>query len=130
VDNVKTFEERKLLTEEELSALMEAAEGLKDGVPCTACRYCVKSCPMGLDIPFLLELYNSSRIAEALTIGMRVQGLPEDKQPTACIGCGACAQNCPQNIDIPGELANFSEKLKSFPDWVELCRKREAARKK
>ena len=130
VDNVKTFEERKLLTEEELSALMEAAEGLKDGVPCTACRYCVKSCPMGLDIPFLLELYNSSRIAEALTIGMRVQGLPEDKQPTACIGCGACAKNCPQNIDIPGELANFSEKLKSFPDWVELCREREAARKK
>ena len=130
VDNVKTFETRIPLTEEELSALMETAEGLKEGVPCTACRYCVKSCPMGLDIPFLLELSNSARIAEALTVVMRVQGLPEEKQPTACIGCGACAQNCPQKIDIPGELAAFSERMKSFPDWEALCRKREEQRKK
>ena len=129
-DNVRTFGERKPLTEEERSVLLETAEGLKEGVPCTACRYCVKSCPMGLDIPHLLELSNSARIAEALTVVMRVQGLPEDKQPTACIACGACAKNCPQKIDIPGELAAFSERMKGFPDWAELCRKREAARKK
>jgi len=129
VDNVKTFEERKLLNGEEESVLMEVAETLKDGVPCTACRYCCKSCPMGLDIPMFLEMYNSARITPALTIGMRIQGLPEDKQPSACIGCGACAKNCPQKIDIPAELANFVEKLKEFPDWVEVCRKREATRK-
>ena len=84
---------------------------------------------MGLDIPMFLEMYNSARITPALTIGMRIQGLPEDKQPSACIGCGACAKNCPQKIDIPAELANFVEKLKEFPDWVEVCRKREATRK-
>ena len=27
-------------------------------LPCTACRYCTEKCPMGLDIPMLIDLYN------------------------------------------------------------------------
>jgi predicted aldo/keto reductase-like oxidoreductase len=126
MDNVKTFEERKLLSAEEEAVLLEAAEGLKDGVPCTACRYCCKSCPMGLDIPMFLEMYNSARITPALTIGMRIQGLPADKQPSACIACGACRKNCPQKIDIPGALADFSARLEKMPKWVDVCRERAA----
>ena len=39
-DNMKTFEVQNPLSAEETNALLAIAEGMKDSVPCTACRYC------------------------------------------------------------------------------------------
>ena len=103
-DNVKTFTEPDPLSEEELNALMEIAEGLKKGVPCTACRYCCKGCPMELDIPYLLECYNSFKFEASAVNSMRLDGLDEDKLPSACIACGQCSHACPQGIDVPAVL--------------------------
>ncbi len=126
-DNVKYFTERKPLTEAENAALMEIAEGMKDSVPCTACRYCVDGCPMGLDIPEFLAMYNEFRVAKSLNVSQKVEFMPEDKKPTACISCGACLHSCPQNIDIPACLAHFSEMLASMPSWRQISKEREAA---
>ena len=41
-DNVKTFSEGKTLSEDEVRLLFDIAEGMKNSIPCTACRYC---CP-------------------------------------------------------------------------------------
>ena len=130
VDNVKTFEAPKPLTAEENALLMDVAEQLKNAVPCTACRYCCDGCPMGLDIPALLAIYNDLKVTPTFLLGMRVEALPPEKRPDACIGCGACMSICPQNIHIPEALADMAEILKGLPSWEAICREREAAAKK
>lgn len=130
VDNVKTFSEDKPLTAEETALLLDIAEGMKDSIPCTACRYCCDGCPAGLDIPGLISTYNEIRFSPAVNVAMRIEFMPEDKKPTACINCGQCTQMCPQNIDVPGALKDFAEKLSKLPSWAEICRQREAAANK
>ena len=59
-ENIATFEEEKPLTEKELETLWGIVDELmgENTVPCTACNYCEGHCPIGLDIPRLLALYN------------------------------------------------------------------------
>lgn len=128
-DNIKTFEERKPLSETETALLFEIAEGLKNSIPCTACRYCVEGCPKGLDIPMLLATYNEIRFSPNLTVKMRLDALAADKQPDACIKCGKCAKICPQKIDIPTQLHAFADALSKMPSWEEMCRQRDAVQK-
>lgn len=126
-DNVKTFSERKPLTEEERNALYAIADGMKNSVPCTGCRYCTKGCPKQLNIPLLLSIYNDYKFAPSINHNMRVQMMPEAEQPGSCIGCGKCIQICPQNIQIPEILKGFHEEIWSGLNWREVCKKREAA---
>ena len=126
-DNVNTFADFKPLTQEETEVLLKIAESMKDSVPCTACRYCCKGCPMGLDIPMLIGIYNEIRIIPTVNAVMRIEGLPKDKQPSACIGCGKCMQICPQNINIPAVMKDLNERMQKIPSWEEICRQRAAA---
>ena len=127
VDNVATFEAPAPLSEAERAMLFDIAEGMKNSVPCTACRYCCDGCPAGLDIPLLLSAYNEIRFSPTSNVKMRVEAIPEEKQPASCIGCGACAAVCPQSIDIPGAMTDFVRILGTIPSWAEICREREAA---
>ena len=127
IDNVATFAQPKPMTQEQVSLILEVAEELKDAVPCTACRYCCDGCPMELDIPFLLSVYNDIRFAPVTNTAMRIDSLPANKRPTACVACGRCAQICPQKIDIPNALYDFSLRLEKITPWAEICRQREAA---
>ena len=54
-DNLRTFREENPLSDEERSVLLDIAENLKKGVPCTACRYCCDGCPMELDSASVLQ---------------------------------------------------------------------------
>ncbi len=133
LENMTYFEENKGISEEDCAMLLEKAEAMKDSIPCTACRYCVEGCPMGLDIPELIKQYNEMRVMPTMNIGMNIDGLPEDKRPSACIACGKCSRSCPQNIDIPKAMRDFTTELEKFPHWVDICRERaeaEAAKKK
>lgn len=129
-DNVKTFSEGKPLSEDEVEMLFDIAEGMKNSIPCTACRYCCDGCPQGLDIPSLLAVYNEVRFAPSVTAVLGIQSLPEEKLPSACIGCGKCAQICPQSIDIPQAMKDFALAYSKIPSWAEICRQREEAAKK
>ena len=124
-DNVRTFSEGEPLDGKEWNMMLEIAETLKKGVPCTACRYCLAGCPMKLDIPMLLAGYNDLKFASALTVKMQMDGTPEEKWPDKCVGCGACAAVCPQHIDIPETLREYNEMLRTGPTWADLCRQRE-----
>lgn len=110
-ENVNTFSDGKFLTEEETGVLLEVAEKLKDAVPCTACRYCCDGCPMGLNIPHLISLYNEFKLGGNATVNNQIKALPEDQLPSNCIGCGQCANACPQNIDVPSVLSDFAQRL-------------------
>ena len=127
VDNIATFEESRPLSPAEGELILKIAEELKGSVPCTGCRYCVAGCPMGLDIPFLLSVYNDLRYAPVVNTTLRIEALPESKKPDVCVGCGKCAKICPQNIDIPGALADFTKILAKIPAWEDVCRERAAA---
>ncbi len=129
-DNLATFAERKPLTETERDTLLGLAEGMKNSIPCTACRYCTPHCPMGLDIPMMLATYNDLRFAATTNSAMRIEFLPPEKKPDACIGCGACAAICPQKIDIPGALKGLCETMKQIPSWAKICKEREEAAKR
>jgi len=126
-DNIKTFSQRRDLSPQETALLFDIAEGMKNAVPCTACRYCCDGCPAGLDIPRLLALYNDLRFAPSLTIGMRIQSIPASGQPSACIGCGQCTAICPQKIDIPAALRDFAQQVSKLPLWEDVCRQRAQA---
>ncbi len=123
-DNLNTFASYEPLSPEERQTLLEIAEGMKKGVPCTGCRYCCAGCPMELDIPFLLECYNDYRYAESLTASQRLDGLAEDKKPASCIACGQCRHACPQGIDVPAALAELSQMYANGPKWAEVSKGR------
>ena len=114
-ENIATFEEDRPLNREEMDTLLGIADEMvkKNVLPCTACHYCVSHCPQGLDIPWLLELYNEHCFTKGGFIAsMALSSLPEDKKPSACVGCRSCEAVCPQQIRISEAMADFTEKMK------------------
>lgn len=124
-ENLETFREERKLSEDEKKLLTDVAEGMKDSVPCTACRYCCGDCPRELDIPMLLSVYNDAKIIPSFNTVMVVEALPDDKKPAACIACGKCVKVCPQNIDIPAAMKDFAQIYDKIPRWEEISRQRE-----
>lgn len=97
-----------VLTERERQVLEQVCRYMRENVPipCSKCGYCLKSCPVGIKIPVVFDLYNKHLLVNrkhtlqpALYRGM----LPSEKA-SACIRCGACKKHCPQSIDIPAWL--------------------------
>ena len=123
-DNLKTFCHFERLSETEQALLADIARSMMDIVPCTACRYCCDGCPMQLDIPYLLKIYNDAKFSPTVMNGMLINALPKEAQPAACIGCGACAQVCPQHIDIPAALADLTKIIAEGPDWAKVSAER------
>ena len=112
--NLRTFAEDKPLSEAEMKTLMDVAASMlsRGTVPCTACHYCVSHCPMSLDIPYLISLYNEHAYTGGGFIApMALSALPADKLPSACLHCRSCEQVCPQQIRISEVMEDFSNKL-------------------
>lgn len=112
--NIATYETEYALNESEINTLFDVAKAMtsKDTLPCTACRYCTTHCPMGLDIPSLIELYNEHKFSGGGFLApMAIGALDDDKKPSACLGCRSCEAVCPQNIKISEMMSDFAEKL-------------------
>ncbi len=109
-DNLKTFAEDDGLSEADQAVLRQAAELFRSEiiVPCTACRYCTEGCPMQINIPEYLRVYNAWKTDgnDGLEAYSKVQSEGTADQ---CIQCGACAGICPQSIEIPGLLKELAE---------------------
>lgn len=113
-ENISIHSEDKKLNGEELAALKEITKEILDSlIPCTACGYCKEYCPQGLNIPYLLNLYNEHIVTNGGLISrVYMSRLPEDKRPSACLGCQACEGVCPQRIEISKHFATYAEQLK------------------
>ena len=79
---------------------------------------------MELNIPYLLECYNDYKYAASTTASVRLDGLDEDKRPSACIQCGQCSHACPQGIDVPAALAELAELYANGPHWADEAKPR------
>lgn len=114
-ENIKTYEKKNPLSSDEMKGLLDVVKAMtsKTTLPCTACRYCTTYCPMKLDIPSLIELYNEYVfLGESYLAPMVIESLPENKRPSACLGCHACEAVCPQNIKISKMMKDFNSRLK------------------
>ena len=112
--NLKTFAEDRKLNETEMKAIENLAERMLsvNTVPCTACHYCVTHCPMGLDIPHLISLYNEHVYTGGGFIApMALSALDDDKKPQACLHCRSCEAVCPQQIRISEIMSDFAERI-------------------
>ncbi len=114
-ENIATFETDAPLDENEWAVLTGIADDMlsKKTLPCTGCRYCTDYCPMELDIPLLISLYNEQTVSGGGFIApMVLRSLPEEKWPTACLGCRSCEQVCPQGIKISEAMSDFGSRVK------------------
>ena len=113
-ENISILADDKPLNAEELAALQAMVDARVQGniQPCTKCHYCAPHCPLGIDIPWMLELFNEHKFSGGGFIApMALAAVEDGKKPGDCIACGSCAAVCPQQIDIPGALAEFAELL-------------------
>ena len=104
-----------VLTQRERQVLEQVCSYMRKNVPipCSKCGYCLKSCPVGVKIPVVFDIFNKHLLVDrkhtlqpALYRGM----LPSEKA-SACIQCGACKKHCPQSIDIPAWLEKVAAEL-------------------
>jgi len=109
VENVEIFNKVEPLTESDKETLEKVVDSMGDFIPCTGCNYCVDDCPVQLDIPRLIELYNEAAVEFSWLVGGALRGLGEGKGPDACVHCGLCVTHCPQKIDIPDVMKKFAD---------------------
>lgn len=116
-DNLSYMKDFTGLTEAEQATLDRAREELAKIplIPCTACNYCAKVCPMGVGISGtfmamnMLTLYGDLKKAQDEEKWLVTEH--DRKRATACIKCSACEQACPQHIKIRDELVRCAEAL-------------------
>lgn len=113
-DNIATFGTSAPLDAEEQKALFRIADAIlaKKTLTCTGCKYCTEDCPMELDIPKLLSLYNKYCLTGGKVRAEAVACEVENgKLPSACVGCRTCEGKCPQKIKISEIMSDFADRL-------------------
>ncbi|MCQ2554851.1 MAG: aldo/keto reductase [Clostridia bacterium] len=128
-ENVAIFHAEDPLSDLDTNGLKLITDKMVDMVPCTGCHYC-DGCPMGLDIPLLMQTCSEARYSSDLSITMCLESLDEDKRPASCIQCGACLEKCPQKIEIPEIMKELDERWSKMKRWVDICRERDEKEKK
>ncbi len=102
-DNLSYMKNFQPLSPEEQRLIHRAQFALNDDktIPCTACHYCTKDCPMQIPIPEIFTVENRKRgSAEFRT--RREYGIVTEGRGKAsdCIQCGQCESVCPQHLPI------------------------------
>lgn len=111
-ENVRIFSKKTVMTDEEKSVLSDiAAEMIKNSkIGCTACSYCTSKCPMKLDIPRLINVYNENVITGGGTACAEdFEGIDKDKLADKCLGCKSCEAVCPQQIEISAVMKKLND---------------------
>lgn len=102
-DNLSFMKDFKPLTEheEEVIRKVQKAYDADQSIPCTACHYCTKGCPMNIPIPEIFTVENRKkgspqfRTQREYTIVTNGRGKASD-----CLQCGQCESVCPQHLPI------------------------------
>ncbi len=112
VDNIKTFDECRPLSETEKEAIEKANLLFRKNfaIPCTDCKYCVETCPAGINIPACFKAYNEyNKTRDKSDFSKHYEIISAEQRANNCLNCKACVEKCPQKIDIPRQLRKVSE---------------------
>ncbi len=115
-DNTGYMADFKPLTEDERAMLFKCADIINNytAVPCTACRYCVEGCPMGIEIPEIFSLYNAHMKAKLLRSWSDPakekyqEFIKTHAKASDCVGCRQCEGACPQHLEVVSSLKDVA----------------------
>ena len=102
-DNLSYMKEFKPLDEHEMDVIREvqAAIDADQSIPCTACHYCTKGCPMNIPIPEIFAVENRKKGSPAFRTKREYTIVTQDRGVASdCIQCGQCESVCPQHLPI------------------------------
>ncbi len=114
-DNLSYMKNFQPLNEGEQKIIQEAQRilGHSSTIPCTACSYCTKGCPMGINIPEIFKAVNkqlgNGQMAEAREA--YAIAAPEGHKASDCIKCRQCEGACPQHLHITDLLEQAREMM-------------------
>lgn len=114
-DNISFFATEKPTTDAENAVLFDIAREMTASkmLNCTECRYCTEYCPIEIDIPRLISIYNSHVSTGEYTDALDV--IVSDgfgKNHRDCIDCHTCEGVCPQHIKITDLMSYLKRKLR------------------
>ena len=118
IENIKiaNSSEQGMLNEAEIKLIDKVREKYKEFgfVGCTDCRYCMP-CSEGLNIPFLLSLYNEYYIkSDKEEIKKKYMDYIKSKKGAdSCISCRECEKLCPQQLPISHVFEVFRRQIRN-----------------
>ena len=108
-DNLSFMKDFEPLSEEEMQVIAQAQKALNEdkSIPCTACHYCTKGCPMSIPIPEIFTVKNRKKGSPEFRTKREYVIVTQGKgKASDCIQCGQCEAACPQHLPIISLLEN------------------------
>lgn len=109
-ENNILFSDAETLNDEEEKFLLKACETLREelSVLCTHCLYCLNVCPVNINIPKIIDLYNSYKTDKPWNIDETIKNIDSQGKSIDCTGCGICTSRCPQKINIASIMSKIN----------------------
>lgn len=108
------------LDEQEQTALSKVCEVFRSMslIPCTACRYCVGSCPQHIAIPDIFATMNAKQLYNDWNADYYYANVhtAEGRRASDCVKCGRCEALCPQHLPIRQLLMDVAEEFETKKD--------------
>jgi predicted aldo/keto reductase-like oxidoreductase len=117
--NAESMKNFSPLSQNQTALLKQAGTLIRKNVAvaCTACGYCLDSCPQKIPIPKVFELVNDvfrfgkERLPSASLSYAQATG--QNNRASDCLECGECELRCPQRIAIRSALKDAAALFES-----------------
>ena len=114
LDNTSYMQDFIPLTDKEQATTGKVKQIIKSAVaiPCTACQYCVDTCPQNIAIPKYFSLYNEKQHygKDALLPNLYYGNYSKTHgKASDCIECRICEEHCPQKLQIVNLLKDVAK---------------------